>query len=78
MEITQLTHAEYCANRSKFINSALVISGSQTFFLLDGQKLTPDEFEKLYPTKNVQIITFKQKKNNKGKNPNQSKNFFGI
>ena len=71
----QLTHAEYCRNREKWLNAASFITPELDLYLVDGEYLTGAEFEEKYPVSKVQLITWRQKKHNKGENPNQSKNY---
>lgn len=66
-----MTHAEYCHNRMARINASSFIFGDGIeIFLINGEYLTKNEVAEKYPITG-KLITWKQKKHNKGSNPNK-------
>ncbi len=75
MKTDTLTHAEYCRNKEARLGilSRLCFNEFAGFYWLNyygGNWITDAELEAVLPI-NSRLITWKQKKHNKGKNPNR-------
>ena len=76
--MAKITHAEYCNNKEARRNARTTIfPDGVSVHLINGEYLTEKERNERYPI-HGELVDWREKKHNKGDNPNKKNNFKNL